>query len=262
MDDRPRTTRVGKRHLTESRRGNRGARSSRQLASHLRRPFFACIVPLACGATLFALDGCAPRSDAGLAASPASTGERAPSPGAQSPGAQSPEPSASSAETAAATENTAASSGVARPDAASRILVNGQASFDDVALVALRALHENDSTALLGLLVTREEYLELLFPEFEAAKRRSNKPPELHWQLLRGRSLVGIRRAIRDWGGRDFELLEARATGGIEPHDTYRFHKTIELDVRDRATGTPATLGFTGSILELDGQFKLLSYRD
>jgi hypothetical protein len=112
------------------------------------------------------------------------------------------------------------------------------------------------------LMVSRDEYLTYLFPEFEVAKRRSNKPPELHWQLLLSRSIVGARRAIDDYGGADFELLEVVATRGIEDHDTYRIHKGVELLVRVESQEEPITLRFTGSIVELDGQYKLLSYRD
>ena len=143
-----------------------------------------------------------------------------------------------------------------------RPLEGSHASLEALIESVLDALERKDHAALIGLAVSKEEWIAYLYPEFAVAKRGSNKPPELLWQLQAQRSHVGARRAIRDHGGEPLELLEILVKRGVDEYDTYRLHRSVELRVRRPGRDEPTLLDFTGSVVELDGQFKLLSYRD
>jgi hypothetical protein len=60
-------------------------------------------------------------------------------------------------------------------------------------------------------------------------------------------------------GGRSFELEGLRYTSGIDDYPTWRLHRGAQLTLRD-AGGARYVVRLFGSVLELDGQFKIYSY--
>jgi hypothetical protein len=149
-----------------------------------------------------------------------------------------------------------------RPQAAAPTrLSGGRASLEDLAREVLRCLRAQDADGLHALRITRDEYLELLFPEFDEAKRPSTIPPEFHWKLMDLNSRKGLRGVLSEFGGTDFELLRIEV-GDLRGYARCRLHNKVLLHLRKRSDGTTGVEELFGSVVERDGRFKLLSFKD
>jgi hypothetical protein len=127
--------------------------------------------------------------------------------------------------------------------------------------LVLLGLREKDEELLNSLRVTEREYKEILFPEFPAAA--GNAPPEFHWFLTNTHSRAGIENALGTWGGEDFELVDVVVTQGTTDYRTFRILNKVELKVKDRKGGPEIRqLRIFGSVVELKGQYKILSFRN
>lgn len=129
-----------------------------------------------------------------------------------------------------------------------------------LAETALLALKERDADLLASLRVTEREYREVLFPEFPASKPPRTIPVDFHWFHLDARSRAGIEDALGELGGEDFELIEVVATRGVDQYATFKIHNKVELKVRRKRDGQVAQIKVFGSVVEVDGEFKILGF--
>jgi hypothetical protein len=143
--------------------------------------------------------------------------------------------------------------------APARSLVHASRSVDELMTKLLAALAARDLDALERLRVTEAEHTNLLWPEFPA--KDHNVQPALAWDMLNSRSHIGAGRAIGDWGGQELELLGVEFTRDTERYPTFVLHRGTLVHAR-ASTGETLDLPFCGSVLELDGQWKLLSFKD
>jgi hypothetical protein len=132
-------------------------------------------------------------------------------------------------------------------------------SPEELAARILDAVAAQDIAALTDLRVGEAEHNGLLWPEFTAKDR--NVPIDFAWQMLNTRSHTHAGRAIATWGGKTLSLVEIRFERGAEPYPTFTLHRGTVLTARTE-TGGLVELRFVGSLLELDGQWKALSYKD
>ncbi len=131
----------------------------------------------------------------------------------------------------------------------------------ELAEMVLLGLREKDEELLDSLRVTEREYQEVLFPEFPAAA--GNAPPEFHWFLTNTHSRAGIESALGNWGGKDFELVDVVVTQETQDYRTFRILNKVELKVKDRKGGPEIRqLRIFGSMVELKGRYKILSFRN
>jgi hypothetical protein len=136
----------------------------------------------------------------------------------------------------------------------------GAASPEELGRKALAAIALKDAAALAALRVTEAEYRDILFPKFPEAQRPENTlKVEFHWFLLDSKSKAGIRDAINNYGGKTLTLEGIVVTDGVVDHGTYKIHRKVLLRCRMPNGGTE-DLRIFGSIVEMDGQFKVLSY--
>lgn len=142
------------------------------------------------------------------------------------------------------------------------LLTNAQGSPEKVCQAALDALAANDAQALNSLRLTRFEHDSILVPHMPVGQDTTgHRDLELAWYLLNQRCEKGIRRALADHGGVDFELVSVRFTRPAELHGPLTVHRGPEVRVRD-ANGDELILGIFGSILQQGGSYKLVSFRD
>jgi hypothetical protein len=132
-------------------------------------------------------------------------------------------------------------------------------SVDELMTKLLAALEAKDLPAMENLRVTRQEHTDLLWPEFDA--KNHNVDPDFAWDMLNRRSHVGAGRAIGDYGGQALTLIGVEFTRDLERYPSFVLHRGTILHARTQ-TGEMLNLVFLGSVVELDGQFKLLSYKD
>lgn len=140
-----------------------------------------------------------------------------------------------------------------------RELSNSCGSIDALAEKVLEAVAAEDAQVLDGLRINQDEFKQYLWPEFPASK--NNVPYDFAWDNLNGKTVKGLRRALSDYGKQKFELESVSFKEGIEEYPTFKIHTKAVLHVKDRV-GNEKELEFCGSIIERNGEFKLLSYRD
>jgi hypothetical protein len=123
----------------------------------------------------------------------------------------------------------------------------------------LDAVAANDIDAARTLAVTREEFDRYIYTELPASDPARNLSAGFLWESTALRSEAGLRSAMSGVGGRSFELEGLRYTSGIDDYPTWRLHRGAQLTLRD-AGGARYVVRLFGSVLELDGQFKIYSY--
>jgi len=91
------------------------------------------------------------------------------------------------------------------------------------------------------------------------ASRLPNVSCDFAWDQATLNSLSGLVEMLRDHEGRKYELVSLRFAKGTEAYPSYKVHKETWLRVRDE-TGAESELRLFGSMLEMDGNFKLFSF--
>jgi hypothetical protein len=108
-----------------------------------------------------------------------------------------------------------------------------------------------------GLRITRDEFCRYVFPELPAAKT-PNVSCDWVWDQATLKSMAGMKRVLDDNAGKRYELVSIRFAS-TERHDTYNVLSRPVATVRDEA-GRTSDVRLFGSMLELDGQYKLFSF--
>lgn len=143
-------------------------------------------------------------------------------------------------------------------------LSGGLPSIEDVVRKVLTGLEQLDTASLQQLLITQEEFRTIIYPEqgMHYAGSRDMRPEVqlFIWQNLEGSRNKGLRRILRDLGERKLTFV-AVAFHDTKVFPSYVVHEGTEVTVTDDR-GKEHTLHSIGSIIEKDGVFKLMSYRD
>lgn len=139
-------------------------------------------------------------------------------------------------------------------------LSNAALSVDELMTRVLEALAHADPTALDALRLTEEEHREILWPADPG--RAAGAPLDLAWDMLDRRSRGGVHKAIAELGGRTLTFTGVEFERGTEPRGSYVLHRGPVLHTRDASAGESVELRFLGSVIERDGRWKLVSFRD
>lgn len=139
-----------------------------------------------------------------------------------------------------------------------RVLENAQASPEELSRVFLRALAGRDLAVIKSLRLTKEEFCQYIFPELPSSKV-PNLTCDFAWEQATLRSLSGLDKMYTRHQGRKYELVSVRFEKGTESYTSYRVYKETHLTVRDE-TGAQAEIRLFGSMLEMDGKYKLFSF--
>lgn len=143
-------------------------------------------------------------------------------------------------------------------------LSGGASSPDELIGEVLTGLQRLDTASLQRLMITQGEFDTIIYPEqgMHYAGSRDMRPEvkRFIWQNLEGSRDKGLRRILRDLGERKLTAVS------IEFDDTkvfpsYVAHEGTKVTVTDEH-GKKHELHSIGSLIEKDGIFKLMSYRD
>ena len=140
-----------------------------------------------------------------------------------------------------------------------RRLFHATTSAEELVARVLKAVEASDLQTLDDLRVNEREHNQLLWPEWPA--KGYNVSQEFAWDMLNTRSHTNAARAISAWGGRALTPIATRFPTGVERYATFALHRGT-LVTATAESGEEIELGFIGSLLELDGQWKVLSYRE
>ena len=130
-------------------------------------------------------------------------------------------------------------------------------SPEGLARAVVAALNKEDIAALHGLRVHREEYLKNILPAFPPI----NFSPEFAWNNLNKRSIIGVNKWIRRYGGESLSFTGIRFEKPEEPYKGLKLLRGTVLSVRTQR-GKHVDLRILGSVVFRDGRYRLLSYDD
>jgi hypothetical protein len=134
------------------------------------------------------------------------------------------------------------------------------AALDALCIDILDALKENSFERLDEMRVTEEEYTNHMFPELPESSPDRTIPVEFLWKMMDTKFRKGIRTALRDYGGRDFEFLEAIVTQGVKEYPTFKIHRKVKLRVASKETERVNVITVFSSVVEMDGVFKIIGF--
>lgn len=141
----------------------------------------------------------------------------------------------------------------------------GAKSVEALVSQSLEAFMRHDTTSLVGLLVDHDEFTSLIYPGlgryYPAARDTACQAREFVWENQSLSTLAALRSGLRDLGGEKLDLVAVEFTGGEKSCDGYTLHEGTRVKVR-REDGTETTLHTMGSVVEMDGRYKFLTYRD
>lgn len=151
---------------------------------------------------------------------------------------------------------------VTRPDSIrARRFIPAYGSIEVLAGAFLDAIARADAQALRDLLVTEEEFHAWLWPEFPMSDPAMNVPEGFAWRNLAVKSDKGLRKILREHGGRRYEVRWVRFVEDAEDYPSFRVLGGTRIDVRD-GQGAPVTITAAGSVVQLNGHYKFMSFRE
>jgi hypothetical protein len=141
-------------------------------------------------------------------------------------------------------------------------LSGGASSVDELLGRFVRALEANDGDALEALRVTENEYRKIIMPGSvkpgQPPQKLSAKADEYFWQSLDTKSLYSGRALLAGYQGRKYRITNVAWLKGIDEYAWFRCYDRLELTLVDEA-GEEHQLN-TGSVAEVDGRFKFISF--
>jgi len=151
----------------------------------------------------------------------------------------------------------------------SQTLKDAASSKEELVQWLLEALEKKDLQALRRIRVTEAEYKDVIMKgSVEVGQPLRKWPAEVSdyaWKTLNTKSLYYERYLLANMGGKHFEPKDGKRfesedmtfDKGVKDYATYRAYRQLRLAIF--ADGRPGTLA-TGSIAEVDGQYKFISY--
>jgi hypothetical protein len=138
-------------------------------------------------------------------------------------------------------------------------LVGGETSRDALVARIAAALEAEDTAALAGLVIDAAEFIDLYYPHSMFTTAPHELSPALVWMLFTQNGQKGLGRALRQFGGRlDYAGYECPGPARQEGPNRIWEGCVVLRATADEAG--PARLVLFGSIMERDGEFKLLSW--
>lgn len=137
-------------------------------------------------------------------------------------------------------------------------LENGAPSRDALVREVIRSVEASDTAALNRLLLTPAEFAWIYYPGHVYARPPYELDPRTFWALVQGGNEKGLARLLRQRAGHslDFRGYRCDDSGAVEAP----LREWKECHVRVRVEGERKEEVLFGSIVELNGTFKLVSY--
>ncbi len=126
----------------------------------------------------------------------------------------------------------------------------------------VQAINDRDKVKLRQLRVSQDEYLGVILPgSVDPGERRpqyNQEEADYLWGILNGKSVFVEANLIASFGGHHATVTEKDFRKGVKKYADYTAYKQLILTLKDDK-GTEATMKI-GSVAEVDGQFKFISY--
>jgi hypothetical protein len=142
-------------------------------------------------------------------------------------------------------------------------LSDGAPAADVLIARFLGALERRDQAALRALRVTEREYLDVILPgSVEKNQPRRRWPEDVSryfWGEIDTKSIYSEESLLQAWGGQHWSLKNVEYERGTKQYAAYTAHRQLRLTLVND-DGEERVLA-TGSIAELGGRFKFLSFK-
>ena len=138
-------------------------------------------------------------------------------------------------------------------------LTNGTRSREALIARFRRALASSDTVALLSMLVTPREFIDLVYPESQYTRPPYRQSPALVWQQIQSSSDAGLSRLLARMGGVRIRGERERCEQTPETFGGNTVYSHCTLAVR-QPDGSTKPMRLFGPVMERGGRFKLLSY--
>jgi hypothetical protein len=137
------------------------------------------------------------------------------------------------------------------------------ASMSREALIrrVVRDVARADSSDLAAAAITPREFIDLVYPSSPYTHRPYEQPPDLVWMQIANPSGAGYRRLLGRLGGQAFAYISDACAGKPERQGANTLYLDCIIMVSDPSHRQIKQRWF-GSIIERDGRFKILSYRN
>ena len=142
---------------------------------------------------------------------------------------------------------------------ASSPLENAHVSPEALAEAAVAALVAQDEAALAALAVGREEYETLLWPEMPDGEHVTF---DFVWGMSQPRTRKARRNQLRFYEGIPLEVVRVELGDETEVYGSFTLHRDCRLIVRNGDTGEEGQIPLMDVLVEMDGAWKFLNFRD
>lgn len=140
-------------------------------------------------------------------------------------------------------------------------LEHGSPSREALVRRFMTALSIRDSADLVRMALQPREFADLVYPESQYTHPPYHQPPALLWDQIENGSSKGFTRLLRRLGGQPLRYVDSRCDE--KPDRQGRNAIWTNCLVRIIASpGDTASHRLFGSIIERDGAFKIVSYRN
>jgi len=141
--------------------------------------------------------------------------------------------------------------------------VDAEPSIDSLIEKFRHALETKDKQLLRQLRITRNEYLDLIMPgsvdEGQPRVTYNETAGNYFWGILNGKSIYIEANLLYDFGGKPLKVTSVEYRRGIKRYRDYTAYKQLMLTIDD-GSGNPPEHMKIGSIAEINGQYKFISY--
>jgi len=133
-------------------------------------------------------------------------------------------------------------------------------SVEDIGKNVLSAVYQKDIKSLASMSITEEEYRTCIWPQLPIGKIKEwAKHYDFIWGQHESRSNHSLRYMLSRYGGRKYNLVRVHFDGETTDYNTYKVHRDARLIVQ-KADGKEVMLNLFGSIVEMNGQYKIMSF--
>lgn len=139
-------------------------------------------------------------------------------------------------------------------------LQGGAATRDELVASLIEAIENNDTTAIRRMMISPAEFIDLYYPASPYARSPYRQSPALVWFQIRQNSEKGIGRVLQRFGGRPTNYSGYECGDGRPSiRDGIRLWDRCVVHWKPNAH-TAGTLSLFGTIIEMDGRYKFVSY--
>jgi hypothetical protein len=142
-----------------------------------------------------------------------------------------------------------------------RTFFNTQPTPEVVMIKFLESLERSDTTALLKMMITENEYKEWVWWEEEASKPKYNVPVQSAWEMFYMNSVKGLYKILGLYGGKKIELSTLSFQGAPKRYQTYIVQFNPVITILDTTNKENKLFGI-GAFIESNGRHKIYYYTD